>query len=216
MKNEYLSDYGIVNDDKITNKTFAKLITNFSSNKDTPSKYVKKLWDKYQLLKIKHNNALNGLIFEAIIETVFIKEKILPMYLQVSLEFVPDIEYDLIVFPKDENGKVDVSAPVCLSIKTSLRERYKQADLEGLALKEVYKRAKTYLITIDEKNKIEKFIKKIDNKDVRGIDKCIDAYSEEFDELIYSIKQYGVTEPPDIKAIKESSRKRTKKIGKGK
>ena len=138
------------------------------------------------------------------------------MYLQASLEFVPDIDYDLIIFPKDENGEVDVSAPISLSLKTSLRERYKQADLEGLALKEVYKRAKTYLITIDEKQEIDKFKNKIDVKDVRGIDKCIDARSHEFDELIYSIKESGVAEPPDIRAIKDSSETRTKEIGKGK
>jgi len=35
-----------------------------------------------------------------------------------------------------------------LTIKTSLRERYKQADLEGLALKQVYRKSKTYLITL--------------------------------------------------------------------
>ena len=138
------------------------------------------------------------------------------MFLQASLEFVPDIDYDLIIFPKDENGEVDVSAPISLSLKTSLRERYKQADLEGLALKEVYKRAKTYLITIDEKQEIDKFKNKIDVKDVRGIDKCIDARSHEFDELIYSIKESGVAEPPDIRAIKDSSETRTKEIGKGK
>lgn len=216
MKKEHLSDYGIVKENTKTNAAFAKLITNFSGNEDIPSVYVNNIWNKYNLSKIKKSNSLNGYIFEAIIATLFIKEGILPMFLQASLEFVPDIDYDLIIFPKDENGEVDVSAPISLSLKTSLRERYKQADLEGLALKEVYKRAKTYLITIDEKQEIDKFKNKIDVKDVRGIDKCIDARSHEFDELIYSIKESGVAEPPDIRAIKDSSETRTKEIGKGK
>lgn len=88
-------------------------------------------------MKIK--NAMNGNIFEAIISTVLIKEGIIPMYTQVSLEFVPNINFDIVIFPKNEKGTVDVSAPISLSLKTSLCERHKQADLEGLALKEVYK-----------------------------------------------------------------------------
>ena len=38
--------------------------------------------------------------------------------------------------------------PIVLSIKTSLRERLKQADLKALALNNVYRKAQTYLLTL--------------------------------------------------------------------
>lgn len=206
MRKEYLSDWDIVNKGTKTDEVFSRIISNFSKNNDIPSAYVKKLWEKYKSLPDKyHTNSMNGNIFEAIIYTLFVKEKIRPIYFQAELEFVPNIKYDLVVFPQKDDGSVDVSAPVSFSLKTSLRERYKQADLEGLALKDVYKRAETYLITLDEKTEIEKFEKKVRDKDIRGIDRCINAYSEEFDNIINRLKNSGVGEPPDIKAIKNAS-----------
>lgn len=206
MKKEFLSDWNIVGKETKTDLVFSKMLSRFSSNTDIPSEYVKKKWIKYKKLPSRYQtNSMNGNIFEAIIYTIFIKEKITPIYFQAELEFVPNIKYDLIVFPRKETGNVDVSSPIGFSLKTSLRERYKQADLEGLALKEVYKRAETYLITLDSDQEIEKFEKKVEDKDIRGIDRCINACSSEFDDIINRLKNSGVDEPPDIKAIKSAS-----------
>ena len=204
-KKEYLSDWGIVGDNTRTNEIFAKIESNFMKNEDVPSVYVKTLWGKYQSLPKKYRtNTMNGQIFEAIITTLLLKEGIEPIYTQANLEFVPNIDYDIVVFPKNKNGTVDVSAPIIMSLKTSLRERYKQADLEGIALKEVYKRALSYLITLDEENELIKFSKKVSEKDIRGIDECINATSKEFDDLIQNIKTSEASEPPAIKAVKKT------------
>ncbi len=204
-KKLYLSDWGIVGEKTKTNEIFAKIESDFMKNQDIPSVYVKRLWEKYQALpKKNHNNAMNGNIFEAIITTLLLKEGIEPIYTQASLEFVPNIDYDIVIFPKNQEGIVDVSAPIVLSLKTSLRERYKQADLEGIALKEVYKRALSYLITLDEETELVKFKKKVEEKDIRGIDACLNATSEEFDELIKNIKSNDVSVPPEIRAVKEA------------
>lgn len=201
----HLSDFGILKSGAKTNEIFANIESNFMTNKEKPSTYVDKLWKKYKVLsKGNQSNAMNGQIFEAIITTLLLKEGIQPIYTQANLEFVPNINYDIILFPKNKAGTVDVSAPVILSLKTSLRERYKQADLEGIALKEVYKRALSYLITLDDKNELEKFNKKIKAKDIRGIDACLNATSSDFDSLINNFKITGVSEPPAIKAIKKS------------
>ena len=149
----------------------------------------------------KKNNSLNGNIFEAIVITALIKEEILPIYTQTNLEFVPNVDYDIVLFPKKEDGEVDVSAPIVLSLKTSLRERYKQADLEGLALKDVYKRGVSYLVTLDDTSTIELVNEKIKQKDIRGIDGFISAISSEFDELIAGLKSNGVSTPPPIQVI---------------
>lgn len=204
-KKVYLSDYGIVGKETKTNEIFAKIESNFMKNQDSPSIYVRKLWNKYQDLPNKyHTNAMNGKIFEAIITTLLLKEGIEPIYTQVNLQFVPNIDYDIVVFPKNHEGVVDVSSPIVMSLKTSLRERYKQADLEGIALKEVYKRALSYLITLDEGSELEKFKKKVEEKDIRGIDICLNAASEEFGELIKNIKDNEVSVPPAIRAVREA------------
>ena len=72
-------------------------------------------------------------------------------------------------------------------MKTSLRERYKQADLESIALKYVHRKALSYLITLDEKeaNGVKN---KIVSGDVIGLDNVIVATNPEFDELILELK----------------------------
>lgn len=81
----------------------------------------------------------------------------------------------------------DSNFPIVLSIKTSLRERYKQADLEGLALKQVHRRAKSYLITLSEEgNSINQKIKK---GDILGLDECFIADTNEFNQFIQNINK---------------------------
>lgn len=63
--------------------------------------------------------------------------------MNAKVAFVPNVIYDL-MFYTSERG------PICWSVKTSLRERYKQADLEAIALKYVHRKALSYLITLEE------------------------------------------------------------------
>ena len=198
----WLSDHNIFKRATATNKVFALLEKDFPSNTDIPSVYVKKLWQKYMDLPERlRNNALNGYVFEAIIITTLLKEGIRPLYTQTNLAFIPNVNYDIVVFPRKEDGTVDVSAPVVISLKTSLRERYKQADLEGIALKNVYKRASSYLITLDDEEEIALNQEKIKQRDILGIDDFINAGTEAFDELVAKLKGRTVTEPPQIQVI---------------
>ena len=62
--------------------------------------------------------------------------------------------------------------PVVISCKTSLRERYKQAELEGFVLRQVYRQAQVLLITrnVQEGMSVQK---KIEQKELVGINECI-------------------------------------------
>ncbi len=203
---ERLSDYGIVSSTAKTNLVFEKIEKRFSHNTDNPSVYVKTLWEKYKTLPSEYqSNAMNGSIFEAIITTAFVKEGITPLYTQTYLEFVPNVKYDLIVFPQKSDASVDASAPIVISMKTSLRERYKQADLEGCAMKNVYKRGYSYLITLDNEVEIRNANEKIKNKDILGLDNFINATTTDFDNLINSLKISKVAEPPAIKVVKKAN-----------
>ena len=61
----------------------------------------------------------------------------------LKLLLFPNINYDILLYSK-------VSGPICLSAKTSFRERYKQADLEAMALKNVHRISKSYLLTLSD------------------------------------------------------------------
>lgn len=160
-----------------------------------PSDYVTQYWSKYQESQAGNNN-LNGKIFEYILATLCVRENILPMYMSAKVAFVPNVIYDL-MFYTAERG------PICISAKTSLRERYKQADLEAIALKYVHRRALCYLVTL-EANEAKSVQEKIKSGDVIGLDKVVVATSNEFNDLIIDLKTYQFTEPSTIKVIESN------------
>ena len=87
------------------------------------------------------------------------------------------------------------------SLKTSIRERYKQAEFEAKAMKDVHRRAKNYLVTI-EKEEAASLKTKIDNGVLTGIDEVIIANEASFDELIIYLKSLNIVDSPVFSAIK--------------
>ena len=170
----------------------------------TPHEYVEKYWKAYKSAKEKEvvvegddnkkkeNASVNGKIFELIIETLLYNEGILPFYIQAKAAFVPNIEFDLLLYAESE--------PVCLSIKTSLRERYKQADLEAVALKYVHRKAHCFLLTLDQ-NESNNVAEKINNSEVLGLDGMIYCLSEELDDLIKKLKTNKYTESKQVDVV---------------
>lgn len=160
-----------------------------------PSDYVRTYWDAFEKHPERNNN-LNGKIFEYILATLFVRENILPFYMSAKVAFVPNVIYDL-MFYTAERG------PICISAKTSLRERYKQADLEAIALKYVHRKALSYLVTLGE-NEAKSVKAKIKSGDIIGLDNVIVATSDEFNDLITELKTYQFSEPPTVKVIESS------------
>jgi len=187
----------IVGSDSKADIIFSQLFSSFLDKKyGKPSEYVSMYWDKYQNHPEKNNN-LNGKIFEYILATLFVRENLLPLYLSAKVAFVPNVTYDLMLYTKE-------IGPICLSAKTSLRERYKQADLEAFALKNVHRKALSFLITLEE-NEANSVKAKIKSGDVIGLDDVIVATDSEFDKLIYTLKEkYILSEPPTVKVIQSN------------
>lgn len=157
----------------------------------TPHEYVEKYWNAYQATG-KTNASVNGKVFELIIETLLYREGILPYYIQAKAAFVPNVDFDVLLYAESE--------PVCLSIKTSLRERYKQADLEAVALKFVHRKAQCYLLTL-EKNEASNVSAKIENSEVLGLNGMIYCLSDELDGLISSLKYKKFMESKTVEVV---------------
>lgn len=143
---------------------------------NNPQDYIAKYW---QALEKTGNPTLHGNIFEYIIYTLLYREGIRPFYTQAKVAFVPSVNFDALLYSQ--------LAPVSLSLKTSLRERYKQADLEAIALKYVHRRSKCYLLTMDSKEaNVQK--SKILSGDIIGLDEIIDCTSDDINKLITNLK----------------------------
>lgn len=200
-----LNDLGIIlGTDTKAGNLFESLFPDFMEiHYSSPSEYVKNLWDIYKQVSDQNSN-LNGKIFEYILATLCIRENILPLYLSAKVAFVPNVIYDL-MFYTAERG------PICWSVKTSLRERYKQADLESIALKYVHRKALSFLITLDEREALG-VKNKIKTGDVIGLDDVIVATNPEFDELVANLKLLKFEEPPTVKVIESGQVVTTERV----
>lgn len=193
-----LSNLKLTSSNSKSEKTFESIFPGVSFwdiSYNKPSEYVQKYWKAYKEKGIS-NNALNGSIFELIIATLFIRENILPMYLQAKVAFIPNVEYDMVLYNKE-------IGPISISLKTSLRERKKQADLEVIALKYVHRKSKCYLLSLDE---YEVKCAKTDLKNgyLLGLDDVILSSSEEFDKFIEELKARVFSEAGSIEIIKSN------------
>lgn len=144
-----------------------------------PHEFVQQVYEQYEH-SYQSKSAINGRMFEFIICETLKREGIMPFYYQAKFKLVPNVKFDLVFY--------DPLAPVVLSAKVSLRERYKQAVLEGFILSQVYRNAKTYLITL---NKREQVIgrRKIKSGDVAGLVDCLRADSPDYDDLLEKLKR---------------------------
>ncbi|MBR5398833.1 MAG: hypothetical protein IK103_03465 [Bacteroidales bacterium] len=168
-----------------------------------PSEYVEKYWTAYENYQNLHNpnNSINGLIFEFIIETLFIREGITPFYTQAEISFVPATWFDMVLY----NETDDSIAPYSISLKSSLRERWKQADLEAAFLKNVHRKSKCYLLTIN-REEAASINNKIQRGDAIGLDAVVYCLSEELNSFIKKIKKVRFSESlPDIKVVKSGA-----------
>lgn len=170
----------------------------------SPSEYVKKYWSAYETYvnnlsvkqdgeKKKNLNNLNGKILEYIVATCMLREGIKPFYIGANVAFVPDVNFDFIFYTKE-------IGIVCISCKTSLRERYKQAELEGRVLKMIHRKAPCYLITLaDEEAK--RLQLKVERGDVAGLDAIILANDVTFDNLVSELKKLTYVDSPQINVV---------------
>lgn len=186
----------VLGDETKAAKVFESLHPDFRQiTYSQPSEYVRNYWRLYES-QPEVNNNLNGKVFEYILATLCVREGILPLYMSAKVAFVPNVVYDL-MFYTAERG------PICWSVKTSLRERYKQADLEAIALKYVHRKALNYLITLNSQE--AKNVKtKIKSGDVIGLDDVIVATEPEFDVMITQLKEFVFAEPPTVKVIESN------------
>ncbi|MEM6803613.1 MAG: hypothetical protein AAF696_19570 [Bacteroidota bacterium] len=175
---------------------FEELFSDFMITEYTsPSTYINQFWEEYESIEGR-SPGLNGKMFEYILASLCIRENILPLYMSAKVAFVPNVIYDL-MFYTAERG------PICWSVKTSLRERYKQADLESIALKYVHRKALSYLITLHE-TEAQSVKQKIRTGDVIGLDDVIVASNPEFDTLVENLKTFVLAEPPTIQVIRSN------------
>lgn len=157
-----------------------------------PHEIIDKYYELY-LQEYGSNNSMNGKVFENLLLLVFIREGIGPIYYQAKLAFVPNVDFDILLYNR--------KAPVSISAKTSLRERWKQADIESMAMKYVHRKALCYVVTLSE---TEVKVRRKEENSYVGIDEFILANKPEFDEWMKKIKKMNFIESEKIELVENA------------
>ncbi|MDE4002532.1 hypothetical protein NUS44_08615, partial [Glaesserella parasuis] len=106
------------------------------------------------------------------------------------LAFVPNVILDIVLYNR--------KTPITISAKTTLRERWKQADLEAMATKYVHREALCYVVTLSEN---EVLARRKEENSYMGINDFVLAHTDEFNQLVEKLKQIQITESESIKII---------------
>jgi len=160
----------------------------------TSSEFISHYWQSYKD-NYPNNNSMNGTIFENLIMIALARRGIDNIYYQTELSYVPSAIFDIFLYSSE--------TPIAISIKTTLRERWKQADLEALAIKQVHKNAKCYVITLSHS---EVRARRNNDNSYAGLDEFILADTIEFDNFLNEISNMNFNIAENIPIIKTSDR----------
>lgn len=184
------------NHEEIAARQTAKMVVNqvisdiYAERNLKANEFIKKYWEIYKS-KFESNQNINGKVFEELIAISLIREGILPFYMQAKVAFIPYVNYDFIIYTND-------IGPISLSAKTSLRERWKQADLEAVAMKYIHRKSKSYVVTLDN-DAVRR--RRVDRSQLLGIDDFVLADAEEFNELMLELKKYSLSLSPSVEVV---------------
>ena len=188
MTKNYLSESGLVNAN--SNTKLVSAITKIQPTLDyfpykSPSLYNDKIWKL--LDSAISDNSSRGSAYEFLIAFTLMRESISPFYYQVEFSNIAWAEFDILIYTEE-------IGPIVLSCKTSLRERWKQAELEAQLLRRDYPKSRSFLITMDPKE--ASVANKIKNGPKSGLEKVMRSNQPAFDRIIEEIKSYTIIKAP--------------------
>ena len=192
-----LTDYGIAGDrDGAAVERFERLVPDFFARPElSPRQYLSDFWARYCETfgtggEGGAGRSLNGKVAEYAVATLLLRLGIHPFYMGASVSLVPNADFDIVLCDA-------AKGPVCLSIKTSLRERYKQADLEAFALRNVHRKSRNYLITFD-RPKARIVAEAIAAGEVLGLTAVLHPDLPGFNDVFEDLRGGRYTQPRDI------------------
>ena len=152
---------------------------------------VANVWQQYKLQNPKSERVTNGAILELAVCEALAHASVGPLYYQVEFTWLPEHTFDIAAWTQQ-------NSPVIISVKNSLRERWKQADLEGLALKAKFPRTYSYLLT-QEANEAARRRDSIASGGCAGLDEVVLANKPEMDDFISKLKALNLV--PAVKIM---------------
>ncbi len=190
MNDQYMIDLGLVSSSGQASELLSRFVPDLESVGTVPSMFVSNTWTAINNPN-QLSNGLRGTVLELLVGLSLVRAGITPFFRQAEITYVNNAKFDFLLWEQGWN-------PISLSVKTSLRERYKQAELEAGALQNVHRRSENYLITLEAKEVATRRRKLEKATEFSNLHRLILADTTEFDELISQLAQKVFAKPKDI------------------
>lgn len=168
---------------------FNNHIAQINQGEIAPHEFVKLMEEAWDSLDPKPDRSVHGTYFEYVIGESLAQRGIRNLYHQVTVRHVPLAKFDWLLYHE--------TSPVSISCKISARERWKQAAIEAMVLKQVYANSTNYLVTIEKmpdasgKLALSPF----------ALDEYVIATNREYDEMVEQIAQHTYVQAVEISPI---------------
>ncbi len=171
---------------------FENILKAITSN-DTylPSNYYRALWEKY--VNSPDFGHYDDAIFKSLILSIMVIDNIKEIHLQATLFPYLNIEHDCILYSKERG-------PIILNFSFKTIKRHNFFALQASILKQAYPHARSFLITMDEREAAV-INTKIKTGQILGLDNVIVANQSSFDDLIKELKSYTLYKPDPVNVL---------------
>lgn len=173
MRDHYLIQANLARTSGEASQFLSRQQPSFDSIGEEFSKHVESIWIEAKRLSVD-----SGSLFEMLVGSIFIAADLTPLYSNAELKEAIGLEMDYLIW----NSKSD--APVCFQLTSTLRERFRLADLQAFKVKTRYPRAEFHLLTMDAKDVARK-----KSTTFESLDSLIYCGDDSFDRLIRGVKE---------------------------
>lgn len=193
MKNfaeAHLVSVGLVTATSDLTRTFVDITRSPNVPSYPYSRFMSAFWEE-----ASSQGQNSGALFELMVACCLYDARVGIFYRHATLQDSPKVESDLLVWTRE-------GMPWCIQMTSTLRERYKLADLQAFRVKAAYHNAAFFLLTMDQFD-----TSKRSKNDFESLDELVYCGSAAFDSLIEKLT-FSRSNECDILELS----KRTKKV----
>ena len=193
MLDDYLVKAGLAKARGPSTEFLARRQRSFNDVTEPYGDYIQDVWNDAKRLGIG-TGPQSGPLFEMLIGSVFIAADVAPFFRRAELANARKIECDFLFWESSSE------VPICIELTSTLRERYKLADLQAFKIKANYPNGKFFQLTMDYKDASRR-----SNKDFESLDGLVFAGSPQFESVISAIRKLKLSADAPLEPNKNTT-----------
>ena len=178
---DYLLQLGLTVGLNRQTTNFAMAVPGIDVISEPYSSFVRRTWADF-----KQDDLASGDVFELLVAALLYHCGTGDFYRHATLKYLHHTDFDFLLWDQNDG------APMVIQCTSTLRERFRLADLEAFRVKHFFPNAKTFLLTMDYRDTA-----RLSNYEFDSLDGLIYAGDAALDDLFAYVSTRRFTEPPE-------------------